>query len=617
MIYAYDQALQLPTVDLYDTQMMAMAINAAKDMYDRGQEQVKNFYTKYGDFMSPFAKDMERYGQMMGNVRNLINDAYARGIDLVKSPEGRALIQRAVYSVDPYEYNLMRSNAKTGYQYLDAIQKLRSQGKYSEAQELFDIAQTGGKNFSDFSTFDREGAHVWDRTSPIEATSLLDLTFNSYKNRTPRDLTVADFVESNGLKPGMFDRRYQYTGYLDSDLMKVAPGAAMSIAADPRAAYFRDLAEQKVAARGGNYTQADVDAQFYRDIADANKWALVDPTKKVDEYAMQAQKAADAIKLEGIRAANDIQIANIKAGNGPGGQITGQESWTKRQRDNIKEGMNVYANAVNKAKLGTTFAGAKKQLIAEGVSNPSAKQVSERIAKNKQSYIYLINQMTNSKGLTGENLSYLNAYYNAYQTNITGEDAKTALALAADLADPESINDIQSGHKRLPIMFEPDGNLNLTRQREAAYAGVSLTKGSITNQLYKYLSDHGIEGFIPNRDVTVNRMPYGNYGVWDINFTGRFKKQDLAKFKGAGSNEFYNAIANAGGRYVTKGGKVIEAEEGDDKGKIKWSDIEYIDLPVSRTIDERQHTSWQIDDYHRRRVYGQNNAAKAASTSND
>jgi hypothetical protein len=36
MTYAYDNYIQLPTVDLYDTNMMAMAINAAKDMYDRG-----------------------------------------------------------------------------------------------------------------------------------------------------------------------------------------------------------------------------------------------------------------------------------------------------------------------------------------------------------------------------------------------------------------------------------------------------------------------------------------------------------------------------------------------------------------------------------------------------
>lgn len=311
MVYAYDNWVQFPTRDLYDTQMMAMAINAAKDMYDRGQEQVKDFYTKYGDFMSPFSEDMKRYGEMMGGVRNIIDDAAARGIDLFKSPEGRAVIQRAVNSVNPGEYNLMRSNAKVGYAYLDAMQDLRRKGKYSEAQELFDIMQTGGTNFKDFATRGPNGQlNMWDRSSPIEATSLLDLTFDSYKNRTPRDLT-ADDLRASGIP---YDPRYQYTGYLDSDLMKVAPGAAMSIAADPRAAYFRNLAEQKVAARGGSYTQADVDAQFYRDIADANKWALVDPTKKVDEYAMQAQKAADAIRLEGIRAKNDKEIAQIKAG---------------------------------------------------------------------------------------------------------------------------------------------------------------------------------------------------------------------------------------------------------------------------------------------------------------
>lgn len=325
MVYAYDNWVQFPTRDLYDTQMMAMAINAAKDVYDRGQEQVKDFYTKYGDFMSPFSEDMKRYGEMMNGVRNIIDDAAARGIDLFKSPEGRAVIQRAVNSVNPGEYNLMRSNAKVGYAYLDAMQDLRRKGKYSEAQELFDIMQTGGTNFKDFATRGPGGQlNTWDRSSPIEATSLLDLTFDSYKNRTPRDLTAADFVEANGLKPGMFDRRYQYTGYLDSDLMKVAPGAAMSIAADPRAAYFRDLAKQKVAARGGNYTQADIDAQFYRDIADANKWALVDPTKKVNEYAMQAQKTADAIRLEGIRAKNDKEIAMIKAaGSGDNNELPG------------------------------------------------------------------------------------------------------------------------------------------------------------------------------------------------------------------------------------------------------------------------------------------------------
>ena len=88
MTYAYDDYVQMPTKDLYDTAVMKMAIEAAKDMYDKGQAQMENFYKTYGDFMSPFAKDMELYGAAMDNIRQTVNDAYARGIDLFKSPEG-------------------------------------------------------------------------------------------------------------------------------------------------------------------------------------------------------------------------------------------------------------------------------------------------------------------------------------------------------------------------------------------------------------------------------------------------------------------------------------------------------------------------------------------------
>lgn len=37
MIYAYDDYVQMPTKDLYDTAVMKMAIEAAKDMYDKGE----------------------------------------------------------------------------------------------------------------------------------------------------------------------------------------------------------------------------------------------------------------------------------------------------------------------------------------------------------------------------------------------------------------------------------------------------------------------------------------------------------------------------------------------------------------------------------------------------
>jgi hypothetical protein len=42
--------------------------------------------------MSPFAKDMAAYGDMIKGVRDTINDAYAQGIDPLRSAEGRALV---------------------------------------------------------------------------------------------------------------------------------------------------------------------------------------------------------------------------------------------------------------------------------------------------------------------------------------------------------------------------------------------------------------------------------------------------------------------------------------------------------------------------------------------
>jgi len=40
---------------------MLASINAAKDMYDKAEADVKEFNTKYGEFYSPIKKDVEWY----------------------------------------------------------------------------------------------------------------------------------------------------------------------------------------------------------------------------------------------------------------------------------------------------------------------------------------------------------------------------------------------------------------------------------------------------------------------------------------------------------------------------------------------------------------------------
>lgn len=344
MVYAYDNWAQLPTRDLYDTATMQMAIAAAKDMYDKGQKQMEDFYEKYGDFMSPFAKDMERYGDMVSKIQEGVDFLYQNGIDPLRSSEGRTLVNRLTHSINPREYNAMRANAKIGYAYLDAMQKLRSQGKYSDAQELFDIMTNGGTNFSEFSTIDPNTGTIrsWDRSSPIEATSLLDLTYNHYKGRTARDLTKED-LDAAGIP---YDSRYRYSGYLDSDLMKVAPGASLALAGDPRAAFFRDQARQKVIARGETPTAQAVEAQFQRDIADANRWALIDPKKEADEYQLDLAKTRNqdwlnarnadrsfnkAMELEKFKAEHGGRGYGGSSSSSSGGSGSGKESLSEAQ----------------------------------------------------------------------------------------------------------------------------------------------------------------------------------------------------------------------------------------------------------------------------------------------
>jgi len=53
----------MPVVDLYDTQMMAMAINAAKDVYDKNLDSIKELRKQTGDFWSPTQSHMDFYNK--------------------------------------------------------------------------------------------------------------------------------------------------------------------------------------------------------------------------------------------------------------------------------------------------------------------------------------------------------------------------------------------------------------------------------------------------------------------------------------------------------------------------------------------------------------------------
>ena len=50
MIYGQDEPVALPVMDLYDTGMMQMYVNAARDQYLQARDDQKEFLKTYGDF---------------------------------------------------------------------------------------------------------------------------------------------------------------------------------------------------------------------------------------------------------------------------------------------------------------------------------------------------------------------------------------------------------------------------------------------------------------------------------------------------------------------------------------------------------------------------------------
>lgn len=171
MIYAYDQWAQMPTKDIYDTYMMAMAINAAKDKYDERKKDLKDFEDKYADFYSPIQGDMTEYKNMMDNVRNVIDSAYERGIDVLRSPEGAAIIRQAQKMVDPNRVNFMKQRAENAAKWYANRDKLRAAGTYNEdfinsiggSPEDWKSDFIGTTEVSPYLDYEQKYGHLFDK----------------------------------------------------------------------------------------------------------------------------------------------------------------------------------------------------------------------------------------------------------------------------------------------------------------------------------------------------------------------------------------------------------------------------------------------------------------------
>lgn len=376
MIYSKDQWIQLPTKDLYDSQIMLASINAARDMYEKGLQETKEFNKLYGDFTSPIARDVDYwYDNTLKPVRDAINYMYDKGIDPTRSAEGRALIQKLINQAPVAKLNQIRQSAKIADEYVKNRGTMQANGLYDPGFEQFALRDQYGRPV-DLSTWSTIDDGTWERTAPYKYESLYDYTSPMFKDLKPHELTKAE-VQSFGVK---YDPRYQYQGISKGDLERVTGERIPGVQNETLYKYYRDRAADVVRkqyiAAGKNpaeITQDEIDRQFVQDVIQANSARIMEPTKSADQFAVMAQGQAN--DMQKLRFQQDREDARFN-------KDLAYKYWADQQatgRAMIAAGLN--------PNTGAPLSGSGNESIARGVYDRLLDDVATNLQQRDEKYL--------------------------------------------------------------------------------------------------------------------------------------------------------------------------------------------------------------------------------------
>lgn len=337
MIYGQDEPMLFPVADLYDSGMMQMYINAAREQYNQARDDMKEFSKLYGDFFSPFSKDMEWVdAQTRGRVNDALTYMQANGIDPLRSAEGRALVAKIIRDTNVAGINQRKANAKMAEEYIKNRGTMIANGTYNPDYENYLLAQMGLGKFEDFDS----SMGAWTRTSPSKYQDLYSSTNPWFKD-----------INKNGYlytKDG-----YDYFGPSQSDLQMVMSQNFPDFLNTDYGKYQLELARQSL---GGNASDAEALAELKKNITAANSALTARPSRAMnDERKLALQDAYDkrkedraferAKQLEDIKHKNAVELAVAKEQakqNKPGSD--GYRVWNNQYVEGISNAGGIDAN---------------------------------------------------------------------------------------------------------------------------------------------------------------------------------------------------------------------------------------------------------------------------------
>ena len=160
IIYKMDDMFDPATAQMFLAAQQNYA-NAVRQDYMQAAQDLKEYVKDAQNFSSPFAKDNDAYYNLtLGGASKLYDDLRNRGIDPMRSIEGRSAIYDYIYS-RPYQdlANLKRS-AEVGKEYMKDVRDLQKAGQYDREFDEYANALEGNSPFKDYDTL--KSGRAWN-----------------------------------------------------------------------------------------------------------------------------------------------------------------------------------------------------------------------------------------------------------------------------------------------------------------------------------------------------------------------------------------------------------------------------------------------------------------------
>lgn len=232
MIYGYEQPVQMPTMDIYSTDLMKMYVAGLQGQYENARQDLKEFKEKYGNFYSSVPGATEAYyNEGLGKVMKALADGY----DL-RSAEGRSYIQNIINSVDVGKLKALERQKEDYDNYWEARRQAEASGKTNGAYEDWRLRNAG---LDRFSAMNGNNVADWSIKGPQFFQSLHELSAPEFEKLS----------KDNILGQSERDSLYDVVGQKTEDREQAASAVIQSLQTNPQYGFFLEQAYMRAASK--------------------------------------------------------------------------------------------------------------------------------------------------------------------------------------------------------------------------------------------------------------------------------------------------------------------------------------------------------------------------------